>query len=321
MKGNRKLLFRLFLVCFGFFSVQDAYNQQESWRKDEELRMFIRLTHDTDRVVANPLQMNSNMFCIDDVSNNLYFIKAESKKKCNLFVKKIDGSNEFIRITDITKGISGPAISPQGGEYLAFSYKKGKKEEIFTVNREKSISFIPEVSLPTSCFNPVFLPLSRKLMFQTTGKGNKPVLWSYDMKSNQLTQHFEGQNASFFPDGRKFAFLKKDKKTKLLALYVYDILSSQESCMLVYNKSNIYQPSVSPDGRYIAYVGTSKSKGIPSNYDIYLFDTLSHTTRQLTFSPASDMNPQWSADGQNLFFISNRDVNKKFFNIWKMRAF
>ncbi|MCX6270810.1 MAG: hypothetical protein NTU44_06250 [Bacteroidetes bacterium] len=321
MKGSGKIVMYIFFTGYCLLNAVMVTSQNESWKKDEELRMFIRLTQDSDKVAINLYAMNSNMFCIDDASNNLFFMKSETKKSCNLFLKKIDGSNVYTRITGVEKGISSPSVSPQGGEYLAFSYKKGKKEEIFSVNLQQDYKFIPEISLPTPCFNPVFLPMSRKIMFCTIGKGRKPLLCSFDMKTNQISQHFEGQSPSFFPDGRKFVFTRKDKKSGQMALYVFDILTSQESCLLIENKGNIYQPSVSPDGRYIAYVGPSKSRKTSSNYDIYLYDTQNNTTRQLTFHPANDLNPQWSADGQNLYFISDRDSKKRTYNIWKMRAF
>jgi Tol biopolymer transport system component len=81
------------------------------------------------------------------------------------------------------------------------------------------------------------------------------------------------------------------------------------------------QPAVSPDGKTIAFTARSSGDKETQNYNIFILDIEGKTTTQLTFGPGDDINPRWSADGQFLFFLSDRESGKNKFNIWKMKAF
>jgi tricorn protease len=77
--------------------------------------------------------------------------------------------------------------------------------------------------------------------------------------------------------------------------------------------------AISPDGKMLAYVPISvdfrtwKRYRGGMNPDIWLFDLEKLTARNLTHSPAADSNPMWH--GEALYFLSDRDENKRF-NIW-----
>ncbi len=77
--------------------------------------------------------------------------------------------------------------------------------------------------------------------------------------------------------------------------------------------------AISPDGKTLAYVPISvdfrtwKRYRGGMNPDIWLFDLEKLTARNLTRSPAADSVPMWHGD--TLYFLSDRDENKRF-NIW-----
>ncbi|HXH51111.1 MAG TPA: protein kinase, partial [Terriglobia bacterium] len=60
-------------------------------------------------------------------------------------------------------------------------------------------------------------------------------------------------------------------------------------------------PAISPDGAQLA-VG----RGEPDNSDIWVYDLKRGTASRLTFNPAFDGGPVWSADGNQIFFTSSR---------------
>ena len=73
----------------------------------------------------------------------------------------------------------------------------------------------------------------------------------------------------------------------------------------------ISSPSVSPDGKRIAYhvarVGTSA--------DIWMIDANGANPTQLTTDPGSDIRPSWFPDGKQLIFLSRREGKDKLWTI------
>ena len=67
------------------------------------------------------------------------------------------------------------------------------------------------------------------------------------------------------------------------------------------------EPSISPDGRRLAYATTrhkvkSGDRGIWRNFDIEVVDLDGSDRKRLTDSPAQDVSPSWSSDGQRVLF-------------------
>jgi Tol biopolymer transport system component len=67
-------------------------------------------------------------------------------------------------------------------------------------------------------------------------------------------------------------------------------------------------PSISPDGKQLAY---AKTEG--SNTDIWVMDLAPGTSTRLTFDPEEDSIPIWSRDGKRLAFHSDRFGHRDLF--------
>ena len=72
-------------------------------------------------------------------------------------------------------------------------------------------------------------------------------------------------------------------------------------------------PSVSPDGKYIAY---STNGGAAADFEIWRMDIDGKNKVNLTSHPGFDWHATWSVDGEAIYFLSQRDGRN---NVYTMR--
>ncbi|MCB0293079.1 MAG: PD40 domain-containing protein, partial [Calditrichaeota bacterium] len=72
----------------------------------------------------------------------------------------------------------------------------------------------------------------------------------------------------------------------------------------MFEMGRVSDPQISPDGRWVAYGITYYNVAENNrNADLYLVSTDGKVHKQLTFHPATDASPLWSADSKQLAFI------------------
>ena len=94
-----------------------------------------------------------------------------------------------------------------------------------------------------------------------------------------------------------------------------------EECIVSATDKSFTTPMISPDGRWIVFVGSSvvEGQGVAyHNTDIYACRIDGTDLRQLTHHAADDLSPIWSHDGRNIYFISQRGDADATANIWRM---
>ncbi len=75
----------------------------------------------------------------------------------------------------------------------------------------------------------------------------------------------------------------------------------------LYRLKGVQHLALSPDGSKLAFeVSSQDLKAATRNTQIWMLDTATGTTKQLTFSGKADTAPQWSKDGKTLYFLSSR---------------
>ena len=78
-------------------------------------------------------------------------------------------------------------------------------------------------------------------------------------------------------------------------------------------------PQLSPDGKWLLLVGTSRAeKEKLDNTDIFVVRTDGTQFTQLTYHPGNDLSPVWSPDGKSVFFLSERGSKDRKYNVWRM---
>jgi Tol biopolymer transport system component len=119
----------------------------------------------------------------------------------------------------------------------------------------------------------------------------------------------EIMNPSWSPDGRTIAFT--GLAGGLTNLYVVDI-ETEAVTQLTDDRHAVLHPSYSPDGSRIAF-STDMGAGTDFSlltYGPYRLAVMDVETREITLVPgvsgSKNINPQWTSEGDELFFISNR---------------
>ncbi|MFC1640203.1 peptidase S9, partial [Gemmatimonadota bacterium] len=116
-------------------------------------------------------------------------------------------------------------------------------------------------------------------------------------------------NPAWSPDGRYVVFSAIAESRS--DLFVYDLVT-EERRRLTNDQFGDLQPVWSPDGRSIAFVSERFTTGLTSlmygNYGLALLDMETGAISELPgFDQGKHINPQWSPDGRNLYFISDQN--------------
>ena len=85
------------------------------------------------------------------------------------------------------------------------------------------------------------------------------------------------------------------------AIHYMDPTTGRREKIISFKGKMVFAPSLSPDGRTIAY--SLESEG---NTDLYVFNISTRQSRRLTSGFAIDTSPSWSPDGSQIVFNSDR---------------
>ena len=217
-----------------------------------------------------------------------------------------------------------PAISPDG-RYVAFLSEKDLfsvdlfMAEVATgriVRKLSSANSDPHIeALRYIDSSGTWSPDSEQFAYVVTAGGNQDiVIVGTENGQTQRTIAFERigavSNPTWSPDGRYIAF--SGSVGGITDLFMYD-LESDELIQLTNDKYADLQPSWAPDGRTIAF---TSDRGAETNFEKLTFSkfqlaTIDVATNEVqvipVFGNVKHINPQYSADNDRLYFLSDQD--------------
>ncbi|MBI4746492.1 MAG: PD40 domain-containing protein, partial [Deltaproteobacteria bacterium] len=185
-----------------------------------------------------------------------------------------------------------PAVSPDG-KLAAFVSNRSGNNDIWLV----PINGGParQMTFHTASDSaPAWSRDGKRLAFASLREDSKGDIWALDLDGN-IESRITGSsgpesNPSWFPDGRRIAFSRGEE------VWSIDLPTHKEERLF-----NGLYPSVSPDGRFIAFISFD---GLPSGArgELSIYDTADNKITRLTSGELSDAFPSWSPDGREIYF-------------------
>jgi Tol biopolymer transport system component len=255
---------------------------------------------------------------IIDVSKDgkqIAFLSARNNTT-NIFIKDLDKQGGSVQRTN-RQSILDFSYSPDG-QYICFSEMSGSFNQIFQTSATTGY-VCRQITSNNADYSPVYSSDMKNIFFaRQESKGIS--IWSYDIANNFLSNYTKGMNPCPLISGSSLLCSRTNNEGRG-EIWRVNYSTGVEECILADPKRSFTTPSLSPDGEWILFVGSSfipRGKDSYANTDIYTCRTDGSQLMQLTYHAADDLSPVWSKDGNWIYFISQRGSAEGVANIWRM---
>ena len=234
----------------------------------------------------------------------------------NIFIKDLSKQGSSIQKTNRT-AVLDFSYSPDGKQ-IVFSEARGKTNQIFQTSADKGF-VCRQITSGNMDYSPIY-SADMKLIFFARQENKSISIWSHDMQNNFLANYSQGLNP--YPVKGEPAFIcVRPNAAGHSEIWKVNYETGVEECIVSQPDRDFTSPSISPDGQWLLFVGSSKIEtGSFSYYNTDLFVSRLDGTgfAQLTYHAADDLSPVWSKDGRYIYFVSQRGNKEAKANIWRM---
>jgi Tol biopolymer transport system component/C-terminal processing protease CtpA/Prc len=236
----------------------------------------------------------------------------------DVFVMKPGGEPKQINITAniddkvtteehlvITDGATGASLSPDGSTVVFSS-----QNEIWSVptkkgegpNKDDAARLTDWAGLDS---DPIYAPDGKSVFFISDRDGSER-LYQMDMLTKQIsvisTEDAQVDNLQISPDRKSVFFQQYGAKG---GIYKVAVTGGAPSMVLSRPGRSNLEYSISPDGRYIAFVETLIGSGLyywQSGNNVFVVDTTDGKKTNVTQTNQTHSSPVWTPDGKYLYF-------------------
>lgn len=240
---------------------------------------------------------------------------SRNNKLDNVMIRKSDGQGAATQRT--FRDVNSLFWGNDGNLYFS-DISDVVHSQISTINA-KTGSIMRQITSGNNDRSPVVTKNGKLLFFSRLDKSG-PAIWSYDLNNGALTSCSRGYNATICGDEIESFICVRNNTNGTSEIWKVNFVKGQETLLLADKDKSFTNPSLSPDGMWIVCQGNSISSAKKQkNLDIFVVKSDGTSLTQLTYHPANDCSPVWSADGKYIYFISDRANKDNYYNIWKMR--
>ena len=284
---------------------------------------FTMITSDNDYVCMPQVSRNRNS--VSWYSNKIIGVSKDGNKIAflsmrgdvtNIFVKDLMKQGASIQRTN-RRAVLDFAYSPDG-KYLTFSEASAQNNVIYQTDANNGF-VCRQITNGNKDYSPLYSMNGNKIFFARQ-EAKSISIWSYDIKDNFLSSYTSGMNPCTTSDNNTIICVRVNGFGNG-EIWKVNLATGVEECVLSDTNKSFSTPSVSPDGQWILFTGStavSTGKSYFWNTDIYVCRIDGTHLTQLTYHAADDLSPEWSKDGRHIYFISQRGSASATANIWRM---
>ena len=234
----------------------------------------------------------------------------------NIFIKELGKQGGSVQRTN-RSGVTDFSYSPDG-KYISFSEQRGGVSQIFQTDANKGY-VCRQITNASNDSSPAYSADMMNILF-TRQEGKTVSIWGYNIKNNFLSSYTPGMNP--YPVPQESAYLcSRANSTGQNEIWKINYSTGVKECIVSNPVVSFTTPTISPDGKWILFVGGSLIESGKIRYyntDIYVCRPDGSELIQLTYHAADDLSPVWSKDGKYIYFISQRGDATGTANIWRM---
>ena len=284
---------------------------------------FMQITSDGDYVCMPVVTRNRSKISwaanrIIDIApngNDIAYLSYRNNSS-NIFIKALGKQGSSIQRTN-RANITDFSFSPDG-QNICFSETRGKNNQIFLTSAINGY-VCRQITNGNLDYSPVY-SLDMKHIFFARQEAKGISIWSHNIEDNFLSNYTTGMNPCYSYEKNIF-FCTRINAEGRGEIWKINYEAGIEECIVSDTERSFTCPIISPNGKYLLIVGSSKitrGKYTYLNTDIYVAHADGTNLQQITYHAADDLSPVWSKDGKYIYFISQRGSAESIANIWRM---